>query len=67
MNSRSKSNNFIAILIALLLFAAGFILLFIHEQSEPDDKQKRVKEQTTAVHETDTTRNTHVLPVASAI
>ena len=51
MNSRSKSNNFIAILIALMLFAAGFILLFIHEQSEPDGKQKPAKAKTSAIFE----------------
>jgi hypothetical protein len=33
MKSRSKSNNFIAIFIALLLFAFGFVLYFIHAQS----------------------------------
>jgi hypothetical protein len=34
MNTRSKSNNFIAILIAIILFAIGFLLYFIHEQSQ---------------------------------
>jgi uncharacterized membrane-anchored protein YitT (DUF2179 family) len=32
MKTRSKTNNFIAILIALLLFAIGFALLFVHQQ-----------------------------------
>lgn len=44
MKVHSKSNNFIAILIALLLFAAGFIMYFIHQQSQSDhaDKNPRV-------------------------
>lgn len=37
MKSRSKSNNFIAILIALLLFALGFVLYFIHEQTQTEE------------------------------
>lgn len=36
MKTHSKSNNFIAILIALLLFAIGFVLYFIHEQTQSD-------------------------------
>jgi hypothetical protein len=36
MKFSSRSNNFIAILIAVLLFAAGFALLIIHEQSESE-------------------------------
>lgn len=39
MKTHSKSNNFVAILIAVILFAIGFMLYFIHEQrqsSEPD-------------------------------
>ncbi|MDH3901788.1 MAG: hypothetical protein OEU84_08480 [Xanthomonadales bacterium] len=32
MKTRSKTNNFVAILIALLLFAIGFALLFAHQQ-----------------------------------
>lgn len=34
MKSRSKSNNFIAILIAILLFAIGFVLYFVHQQAQ---------------------------------
>lgn len=34
MNSRSKTNNFIALLIAIALFAIGFTLYFIHQNSE---------------------------------
>jgi hypothetical protein len=34
MESRFKSNNFIAILIALILMATGFALAFLHRQSE---------------------------------
>jgi len=47
MTSQFKSNNFIAILIALMLFAGGFLLYFIHEQSESDEKSKKTKKTTT--------------------
>jgi len=41
MKSRSKSNNLIAILIALILIAIGFSLAFIHRQSESNKKNTR--------------------------
>jgi len=41
MKSRSKSNNFIAILIAVILIAIGFALAFIHRQSAP--KENHIK------------------------
>jgi len=41
MQSRSKSNNLIALLIALILILLGFVLAFIHQQSE--SKEKAVK------------------------
>ena len=34
MNSRSKTNNFIALLIAAILFATGFALYFANQQLE---------------------------------
>lgn len=37
MKTRSKTNNFIAILIALLLFAIGFALLFVHQQLKSNE------------------------------
>lgn len=37
MKTHSKSNNFIAILIALLLFAIGFILYFLHQQAQTEN------------------------------
>lgn len=40
MKVHSKSNNFIAILIALLLFAAGFILYFVYQQTEQDSNNR---------------------------
>lgn len=43
MKPPSKSNNLIAILIALLLFAAGFIMYFIHQQSEAENHQKNMQ------------------------
>ena len=36
MESRFKSNNFIAILIALILVATGFALAFIHRHSKSE-------------------------------
>ena len=36
MESRFKSNNFIAILIALILVATGFALAFIHRHSQSE-------------------------------
>jgi len=47
MKSRSKSNNFIAILIAVILIAIGFALAFIHRQSE--SKADHVKKPVTAI------------------
>lgn len=41
MKSRSKSNNLIAILIALILIAIGFSLAFIHRQSESNEKNAK--------------------------
>jgi len=41
MESRFKSNNFIAILIALLLMASGFALAFLHRQSESKTNQEK--------------------------
>jgi hypothetical protein len=40
MKTRSKSNNFIAILIAVILFAIGFLLYFVHEQSQSSDQKE---------------------------
>jgi flagellar basal body-associated protein FliL len=44
MESRFKSNNFIAILIALILFATGFALAFVyrHSKSESNHAKKPV-------------------------
>lgn len=41
MQSRFKSNNFIALLIAILLIAIGFALGFIHKQSEARAGEKQ--------------------------
>ena len=38
MTSRSKTNNFIALLIAAILFAAGFAMYFIHEKMESEEQ-----------------------------
>jgi cell division protein FtsN len=40
MKTRSKSNNFIAILIAVILFAIGFLLYFIHAQSQSSEQKE---------------------------
>jgi hypothetical protein len=52
MKSRFKSNNFIAIIIALILFAVGFLLLFIHKQSESTQTRGQIK--TVMINETST-------------
>lgn len=56
MKSRLKSNNFIALLIALILIAIGFALGFLHRQSESNEKsmKKPVTEIINAASETDT-------------
>jgi len=41
MKTRSKSNNLIALLIALILIAIGFALGFIHRQSESKEKANK--------------------------
>ena len=41
MKSRSKSNNLVALLIALILIAIGFALAFIHRQSESNEQNAR--------------------------
>jgi len=41
MESRFKSNNFIAILIALILVATGFALAFIHRHSKSGATQEK--------------------------
>jgi hypothetical protein len=41
MNSRFRSNNLVAILIAIILFATGFALYFIHKQSESGQQQDK--------------------------
>jgi hypothetical protein len=38
MNSRFKTNNLVAILIAILLIATGLVLAFMHRQSESNEK-----------------------------
>ena len=43
MNSRSKSNNFIALLIAIALFAIGFALYFLHQNSESGKQLGQLK------------------------
>jgi cell division protein FtsN len=41
MKSRSKSNNLIALLIAVILITIGFALAFIHRQSESSEKNAK--------------------------
>jgi len=41
MKSKSKSNNLIALLIALTLIIIGFVLGFIHQQSESNEKNDK--------------------------
>ncbi len=39
MKSRFKSNNFVALLIAVILIAIGFALAAIHRQSESNEEK----------------------------
>jgi len=41
MESRFKSNNFIAILIALILVATGFALAFVHRHSKSEASHQK--------------------------
>jgi len=41
MKSRSKSNNLVALLIAVILIAIGFALAFIHRQSESNEQSAK--------------------------
>ena len=41
MKSRFKPNNLFAILIALFLIAAGFVLAFIHKRSESREENNK--------------------------
>jgi len=41
MKSRSKSNNLVALLIAVILIAIGFALAFIHRQSESNEQNAK--------------------------
>lgn len=43
MHSRFKSNNLVAILIAIILIAAGFVLAFMHRQAESNEKLGQVR------------------------
>ena len=40
MKTHTKSTNFVAILIAVILFAIGFMLYFIHEQRQSSGPDK---------------------------
>ena len=43
MNSRSKTNNLVALLIAAILFAAGFAMYFVHQKLESDKEAGQVQ------------------------
>jgi cell division protein FtsN len=49
MNSRSKTNNFIAILIAVILFAIGFALYFAHQQKKSDQQLGQIQSPVTTI------------------
>jgi Tfp pilus assembly protein PilO len=51
MEFRSKSNNYVAILIAVMLIAMGFALAFIHKQSKSDEQKEQLKVTITASSE----------------
>jgi len=43
MNSRFKTNNFVALLIAVILFAIGFGLYFAHQQAKSNEQIGQVQ------------------------
>jgi len=47
MDSRFKTSNIVALLIAVALIASGFALMFIHQQMESAEEQKRAKKPIT--------------------
>lgn len=49
MNSRFKTNNLIAILVAIILFATGFVLYFMHQQSKPNETLGQVRKPATVI------------------
>jgi len=49
MSSRSKTNNFVAILIAVILFAIGFALYFAHQQKESNQQLGQIQSPVTTV------------------
>ena len=51
MNSRFKTNNLVAILIAIILVTIGFVLAFMHQQSESDEKLGQVRIPATVIAE----------------
>ena len=52
MNSRFRSNNIVALLIAMLLIATGFALSFINARSDSLTKQKTIKVPTSDITQT---------------
>lgn len=58
IESRFKSNNFIAILIALILVATGFALAFIHRHSESETNHE--KKPVAALSTGATGKKTHI-------
>ena len=49
MNSRFKTNNFVALLIAVILFAIGFGLYFAHQQAKSNEQVGQVKTPVTTI------------------
>lgn len=50
MDSRFKTSNVVALMIAAALIATGFALMFVHQQTESAEKQKPVAMWVSASH-----------------
>jgi len=64
MRSRFKTNNFIALLIACILFAAGFALYFLHQQSKPDEQVGQIKAPESVIAENELTAAKEIFSAA---
>jgi len=66
MRSRFKTNNFIALLIACILFAAGFALYFLHQRSKPNEPVGQIKTPVSVLAENELTVGKEISSVAPA-
>ena len=66
MKSRFKSNNYIALLIAIILMVIGFVLGFINKQSESAEKQKQTESPVAMITSQDSSFTHHFFTIRSS-